>query len=475
MTLREKIGPLAAALPEARLHPAAVAAADASAEKGEHWLIGFSGGADSLALLLLLWAHWPEQRERLVPAHFNHRLRGAESDADERFAREICAELGLPFRSGAWADAPEKSSEDAARQARYSFFDYTAGEVGANTLALGHQLDDVAETQLMRLARGASSAGLAAPRPVREWGKGRKILRPLLTVSGSELREALRQAGIAWRTDSSNEGSAYLRNRIRRDVVPAWLRAAGPGALAGAALSREWLEEDDAALETWLNQLGVPVEPEQLDLRPLAGMPRGLWRRAVRRWKPAAELSRRAFDELLTLCIAGVGRMSVAEGFAVIENGWLLLKKTDSEQANESWQPAWWSGYGTLSLPDGGELRAEVGPVTPGLRERVYRGKIDPEREAIVEVSEPGWTVRTWREGDRFRPLGAPGTAKLQDLFVNRKIPVSVRRTLPILERPDGRIVWVPGLPPAEDSKITDHSVTAAQLTYTPGTTTVRD
>src|SRR6476646_7631289 len=104
-------------LPPERLHPRAWKAAQVSAEKRERWLVALSGGADSVALLLLIWAHFPEQRGALIAVHFNHRLRGRESDLDESFCRDLCEGLGVPLRVGAWSDPPVKATEDDARRA----------------------------------------------------------------------------------------------------------------------------------------------------------------------------------------------------------------------------------------------------------------------------------------------------------------------------------------------------------------------
>lgn len=473
MELRTRLERLSALVPRTRLHAEAVRAMDASAAGQERWLVALSGGADSVFLLAMLWSHWSEQRSRIVAVHFNHRLRGPESEADESFCREFCAGLNIAIHVGHWNEAPSTASEDQARSARYSFFQDIAGLKNARVLFTGHQQNDIAETQFMRLARGASSGGLAAPRPVREWQTDRRLVRPLLSLARAEIQNFLNEVGIWWREDSSNAGGQYLRNRLRGTVVPAWIHACGVGALEGAALTRQWLEEDDRALETWLDRIGVPSQFEQLELQLLAGCPHALWRRALRRWRPAQTLSWTAFDHLLTLCEKGEGRCSVGQGTAVISGG--LLRWSPNPPSNE--QGGWTSSLAvdrtSLILPDGAELRANRLLAGDRLRARLKAGDVEITSEAVVAVDEPWLVVRTWIHGDRYRPIGAGGSAKLQDLFVNKKVPMEARTTLPVVCRLDGRIVWVPGFPPAEDSKVTDESVTAVQLTYTRGTSTV--
>lgn len=330
---------LAQKFPRVRLHPRVVALADAMAKRTT-WGVAFSGGADSLALLLLLWAHWPERRRALRGLHFNHRLRGLASRADAVFARQVCAALGVTFVSGVWPGRHRGVSEAEARKVRMAFLGRHA-----RVLWFGHQQDDVAETIFMRLARGSGTGGLSAPRPVQGQAGGRLHLRPLLDLKKSELVAALREARVPWQEDASNESSDFFRNRIRRDVLPAWNAAAKRDALAGAALSRELLEEDDAALAVWL--AGLPLQAPQggLALGPLAGKPRALARRALRQWLldavPETDLSRAAFEALLHAVEQrkpirhSLGR----NGFGVIREEVLRFERTGKPAGNSIGRP----------------------------------------------------------------------------------------------------------------------------------------
>ena len=317
--MREAAARLAALIPRERLDAAVLAWAESAPTRGI-WGVGFSGGADSLALLLLLWAHWPERRGRLRVLHFNHRLRGAASRADADFCRRVARSLALGYVGGVWRGARTEASEAEARAARMAFF-----AKHGRTVWLGHQQDDVAETLLMRLARGSGAGGLAAPRPVQRLPRGRVHLRPLLTLKKAELEAALRQAGAEWRVDATNAAGVYFRNRVRRAVVGPWIKAAGRDAVAGAARARMLLEEDDDALEAWLDGLD-PIDTDGgLRRAALAGKPRALWRRALHRWlarHPAAgEPSRQAFEALLAVIVAGKRtRQSLGRaGFAVCD------------------------------------------------------------------------------------------------------------------------------------------------------------
>ncbi len=318
---------LAQRVPRSKLHEAVVDWVEKTPVRTP-WAVAFSGGADSLALLLLLWAHWPERRLRLKVLHFNHRLRGLAANGDEAFCKSVCKGLGLSCTAGRWADAGKKASEADARNARFGFFQQAMQPSRTWALWLGHHQDDIIETMLMRLARGSGTRGLAAPRPVQRMTGRRVHLRPLLALKKAEIMAVLRESGAIWRLDSSNAGSAYLRNRLRRSVVPAWKRAAGDrDVLAGVARARELLEEDDQALETWIDELQLMAADGRLNLNRLAGKPRGVMRRALHRWllalREPVDISRQAFKALLESIEKGKDvRHSLSnKGFAVIRSG----------------------------------------------------------------------------------------------------------------------------------------------------------
>ncbi|MBP7142908.1 MAG: tRNA lysidine(34) synthetase TilS [Opitutaceae bacterium] len=299
---------LAAAIPMSRLHPEARRWADSRSHAARGpWCVALSGGADSLALLLLIWGHWARHRSQVIALHFNHRLRGSQSGNDVRFCRAVCAGLGVTFRAGSWrrpASSADGASEASAREARFEFFRKQQEQTGARALWLGHQKDDIAETMLMRLSRGSGTAGLAAPRPVQVFREGWVHVRPLLALSKLEIEGFLREIAVPWRVDSTNREPDFLRNRMRHRVMPVWMEAAGTrDALAGAMLSRALLQEDDEALELWVERIGAQ-RGLTVDLRALAGAPRAVVRRVLQRWRislahRAGDLSRQGFEALI--------------------------------------------------------------------------------------------------------------------------------------------------------------------------------
>ena len=182
-------------------------------------VVAVSGGADSVALLMALHN---SPTGGLIVAHLNHGLRGAESDADEQFVRELSRELNRPCRVARVdlaREAPGENLEAAARAARYRWFAELAAEVGGGWIATGHHADDQAETVLHRLMRGAGLQGLRGIAPIRHDGAV-PVLRPLLTVPRKELLEFLAEHRQAYRTDSSNADPRFTRNRIRQELLP---------------------------------------------------------------------------------------------------------------------------------------------------------------------------------------------------------------------------------------------------------------
>lgn len=330
---------VAGLLPVDRWHPAVGEMLSKHPRRlGSPWAVAFSGGADSLSLLLALWSLTRNQRRRLLALHFNHRLRGRAASADEAFCRRVCRGLGVRMVAGRWRRPPKRPSEEEARRARFAFFDSAMRRAGVHVLWLGHHQNDVAESMLMRLARGSGPAGLAAPRPVQRV-QGRLHLRPLLTFKKQELVTALRRAAAPWRDDATNAADVHFRNRVRHHVLPAWKAAAGRDVLAGAALARDLMEEDDLALETWLAELRPRGPGGALDLGVLNRRPRALVRRALRRWlaeRPqAGDLSRQGFEDLLEVVMAGrpTRRSLGRHGFAVIRGGRLCFERNRQKKA----------------------------------------------------------------------------------------------------------------------------------------------
>lgn len=193
-------------------------------------LIAVSGGADSVALLRLLARVRPaNSRGKLLVGHFNHKLRGGESDEDERFVQHLAKSLGLTCLTVAGNPPdPTKFSENDARDARYAFLQRTAADFGARYIVLAHTADDQAETILFRALRGTGITGLAGMPTVRPLTAAVSLIRPLLCVRRAVLRDYLTSLGQSFREDSSNADLRFARNRLRGEVIPRLAREYDP-------------------------------------------------------------------------------------------------------------------------------------------------------------------------------------------------------------------------------------------------------
>ena len=440
--------------------------------RGGRVLAALSGGPDSVALSALLADAAPVGGFVLAGLlHVNHQLRGGAAEADEGFCRGLAAALDVPLRVervdvAGLARADGLSIEHAGHRARYAVFERVAGEERADRVATGHTRDDLAETVLLRLIRGAGPGGLAGIRP-----RAGRIVRPLLGVTRRELREHLAARGLAYREDDSNRDLRVIRNRVRHRLLPLLEREFSPSIVAAlareAAIARgdaDWIDgvaNQRAASVVTYEEGAVAVDVAAIRAQPLP-VARRIARTALER---AAGRGRVGFDHverLLDLAAGPGSEAASAAGGADFpgsraerRGAQLVLRPAASGRPPG---PAVGDGFeyrldvpGEVAVPEAGlAIAAEPAATTPApLR----------ARGSLVAVAAAGLTppltVRSWRAGDVFRPLGLGGRKKLQDFFVDRKIARGARRTIPLVADRRGGIVWVVGHAPAEDFRVT--------------------
>jgi tRNA(Ile)-lysidine synthase len=451
---------------------------------GDRVVVGVSAGADSTALWMLLLECAPALGFTLAgAAHLNHGLRGAEADADEVRCRELAAAQGLPIHVelvnvAALAASSRRSIEHAARDARYACFERARVALASTRVATGHTLEDQAETVVLRLARGAGPAGLSGIR----WARG-SVVRPLLDVRRQALTDYLRGRGLAWREDSSNTDLRFSRNRVRHQAIPALERACSAGVVP--ALARlAGLAQDEADLLDHLTEAAegrvarrLPAGTS-LDLAQLRAQPLAIRRRLVHRALADAAAGRFVgmshVASVLDLVAAGRpgGRVSLPGQTAVlVGTASLELRPRAAAHHGVSGEIS----AAVCHLPVPGVLsvagtRVEVSPelaVADGWARVAARwgGTTGGDRPAVAlvdaEATAGGLGVRFRRPGDRLRPLGMVGHRKLQDLFVDRKVPRGLRDHVPIVVDAHDRIIWVAG------------HVLSADFRVSPGTTRV--
>jgi len=264
---------------------------------GETLVVGVSGGADSVCLLHLL-AGWQQKLGlKLHVAHLDHQLRGAESEADARYVVSLAGSLGVPVTAGrrdvsAYREERNCSLEEAARELRYDFLATVAGDVGARRVAVGHTRDDQVETILLHILRGAGTAGLRGIKPCSPLtgGKGEATpllaIRPLLELSREETLRYCQQHRLEPRRDSSNLSPAFLRNRLRLQLLPL-LRDYNPGIDRALLRLAEIADADFSFIEQQAQQVWEEVAREEgevihLEKKKVASLPLALQRQVIR-------------------------------------------------------------------------------------------------------------------------------------------------------------------------------------------------
>ncbi len=466
-----------------RLEPAASKAVLDAWRSGGEVGLACSGGLDSVFLLCLMAAWSRQNGGRLSVLHFNHGTRGSLSDGDEVFVERLAMAFGMPFMvdrmNASGVEYPRCFSEDRLRRHRLDSLHRMLEARGARILLTAHHGDDRIESFMMRLSMGAPPESLSVPKAVHVMSNGCTHVRLLLRLSKVELRRWMMEAGIPWREDASNASDAYYRNRVRNQLLPLW-RGACPYELdSNLARSLQEIGEDSLWMEQQADRLwnSVSVSDGQLDASVLEGVPRPIMRRVLARWIPDFPHRHRTIllDAIeqhrdLHLPLSGGRVLELRKGVISIR------ANSNAGVVDASPNPVWGysmaPGFGMVVFPDGRWLRCEAMEAEAEELDRIRSGNYACADTVFLDMDtlemDGGLYVSVWRPGDGYRPLGAPGWKKLQDQFVDRKVPPAMKRSLPVLRLGSSHaILWVPGLPPCESGRITGHTKTLLKLTYT--------
>jgi tRNA(Ile)-lysidine synthase len=456
-------------------------------KRGDRLLVAVSGGLDSMALLHSLHKLSSRHRWKLAVAHFNHRLRGRSSDADEKLVRRTAAALKHPFVSG-WADVKgfartsKLSVEMAARRLRHEFLARAAKERQIRAVALAHHADDQVELFFLRLLRGTGGEGLAGMKWRSPSPANSKItlVRPLLNASKDELRRFARENKIHFREDATNVSIDFLRNRIRNELLPLLRKNYQPAlnqtVLRLMEITGAEAEFVNEAAKSFCRRRGLPgrsfgaktgdesqikigsrkmenmSEPPHVGSCGFEHLPAALQRRVLQ-----SQLINLGvptdFKLVEQLRKAADVQISAGSGFFAVRDaaGRVSLRTQPSAPFN---------ARETVLKPAGRAGGAMFDGVRLDWRFRSGAGFVRPRRQAAQEIFDAdrvGGSIRLrhWRSGDRFQPIGLASPVKLQDLFTNLKIPRSRRRELVVAVAGNGEIFWVEGLRISEQFKLT--------------------
>lgn len=403
-------------------------------------VVGLSGGPDSTALAAALAEIAPLLGIKIILAHYNHGLRGAESDADEREAGRLARQLGLNFVSRKMdnVDVPKGlSPEDFYRRRRYQFFDEVAKSNWAGKIALGHNLQDQAETVLLHLLRGSGLEGLKGILPLREG----KYIRPLLEVSRREIISYLDKAGIPYRQDSSNDSRIYLRNKIRLELLPYLKNEYNPRLDETLAQMAEILRDENTFVNDCVHQAlkSTCIKKQNnkivLNIGYLSILHPAIRRRLLKKLLEDFNCQKNgitfshvdSIDRLLQNSESGK-KICLPLGIEArreYENLIMERLQEDTKQVEYFYK---------VEIP--GEIYVAQRNLTVSLQ-MVEKSKIDFSNSNkhyidFDKIRQP-LVLRNRRAGDWFQPLGMAGRQKLKSFFINKKITQQKRDEMMLL------------------------------------------
>ncbi|MCS7208012.1 MAG: tRNA lysidine(34) synthetase TilS [Fimbriimonadales bacterium] len=430
-------------------------------------IVGYSGGADSTALLHLMTRLQDELRLGVHAAHLHHGMR-PEADADVQVCQSVCRQLGVPLHVErvdvpALAQAQKLSLEEAGRNARYAFFERLARELNAVAVALAHTRDDQIETILINLLRGTGPRGMCGMPYKRE-----RIVRPLLDVSREQTHRYCAEQRLPTVFDRTNLDPHQLRRRVRMELLPL-LRALAPAFDRHLLRLADILENEEA---WWAHQMAslIPREsPRQLARADFAVLHPALQRRLLREWlrphlgalqlPPFEILEAIRYAALESKCTSW--QLSATVRLTTDANALTLHEATPEPEPYE--YPV--ALDTPVPIPQAGAV-LEVRRLDASV-EAWRVATATPSAETVyldADAVQGQLCVRNGRRGDRFQPLGMPAPKKLSDIFIDRKVPRTERWRLPLLCDAAG-ILWVPTYTIAERARITPQTRHVLQAT----------
>lgn len=417
--------------PEGFCEPSLLSGLDAH----ESILVGFSGGADSTALLHILWQYSKVAGFRLCAAHINHGIRGDEADRDEKFCKELAERLGIEFFT-LRADLPNiaaqsgESIETAARRVRYDFFSKTMKEQGIKILATAHNANDNLETLIFNIARGSGLGGMCGIPDSRPTDGG-VVIRPMLAMEKKSILDYCKKNSLDFVTDSTNTDTDYTRNLIRAKIIPV-MQEINSGAVRNARRTCENLKDDSLCLESmagwFLDELrdGYAIDAEKISGSPASVVNRALIR-LFTEISNGATLEATHVSSLRNLAKNAVPHSSVSLpcGFeGVIENRKLVLKKKHQKQETDDYKIELFEGCNTIS-----QTNSEIFIGNSQNTKNIYKKSII----LYIDSDKIKGTVfaRKRLAGDRIRLRGMSKSVK--KLMCDMKIPLELRDRLPVI------------------------------------------
>jgi tRNA(Ile)-lysidine synthase len=427
--------------------------------KGDRLLVGVSGGPDSVALLHVLCELRDELRLELEVAHLQHGVRGQEAREDARFVARLAEKLDLRFHLKELdlprmkAQAGKGNLEALGRAERHRFFADVARERKMDKVATAHTLDDQAETVVMWFLRGTGLKGLGGMSPLQPivaGGDSITVIRPLLEISKAEILDYLKERRLDYRLDRTNQDSTLLRNWLRLELLPKIQQRLDAGVPARLAQQAEIFRDEDALLDGLArsSHATMMLKGGCLSRAALLNAPKGLQRRVLRLWIEQVRGHLRAVEFVHIEDMLRLIKQGPPQGRVSIPGGWELVREYETlklEKRIRIKRPVC-ACYDyplklgkMLRIPEAGlEVQSESAAMPMELPADPMEAVFDLER-----LTAP-LSVRNFRRGDRFQPLGMIGRKKIKDLFIEKRVPLSIRATWPLLTLGQ-EVLWIPG------------------------------
>jgi tRNA(Ile)-lysidine synthase len=429
-------------------------------DKGDCIVVALSGGSDSTALLVALAQIASLLNFSIIVAHYNHGLRGTHSDEDEKYSQELAGKFGVVFVSEKMDFKLRQkgvSPEDFYRQQRYQFLNKVAEDYKAQKIALGHNIQDQAETVLLNLLRGSGLEGLKGILPMREG----KFIRPLIEVTRDEIIAFLSEAGISYCSDSSNDSNIYLRNKIRSQLIPYLKEKFNPKIVENLAQMAEILRQDDDyicnSVKQSLESTYIQNQPDEisLNIEYLKGLAPSIRSRLLKKILENLSPEKNGFSftnikalEMLALAAESGKRISLPLGIEAkreYDHLILTLDNASLRQVDYEYQ---------ANIP--GIIHVKEINRTISV-EKITRDKMDLQSKNKIyldldKIQQP-IVLRNRRDGDSFQPLGMKGKQKIKSLFINQKIPRDKRNEVMLLIDQDS-VIWIENMHLSERVKI---------------------
>jgi tRNA(Ile)-lysidine synthase len=408
-------------------------------------LVAVSGGKDSMALLHLFY----KNGYAIEAAHFNFKLRGIESDLDEKLVRTFCNTHGIQLHvtsadTLAFAQKNKLSTQMAARELRYSWFKTLMSERKLDYIATAHHLNDNLETLLLHIAKGTGPRGLTGIP-----AKSNRIIRPLLENTAEEILIYMREEGIAWREDLSNQKNDYARNRIRNNIIPQ-LKIINPGLEQTVSININRFKDLAAIFREQLDSFESQVLKEgerrkiSLELiRNTVGV-----HLLLEEYLKEYGFNHQDVSQLLTISHAGKMFLSSSHTLT-LDRGFWLLDKIHSEIIEP------------LIIEKEGKYKVGTNQFSLRIQtEKPTISELKLPNYAFFDLDKIDWplTIRVWKEGDKFKPFGMKGKSKLvSDYLIDVKQDLTVKKNqLVLLDK--NKVLWIVGLRSSHDVKISENT-----------------